>query len=76
VVASVPTSMVNAKPSSTSPPNRYNASTARNTVPDVMTVRVSVWLRLVLIIRSSGSLRLFLAFSRTRSKMTIMSFIE
>src|SRR5688572_26838591 len=34
VVATVPTSIVKAKPLSTSPPNRYSASTAMKTVPE------------------------------------------
>ena len=76
VVAMVPTSMVNANASSTSPPNRYSAITDMNTVPEVMTVRVSVWFKLVLMADSSGSRRCSRVFSRTRSKMTIMSFIE
>ena len=53
----MPTSIVNAKPSSTSPPNRYSASTDRNVVPAVMTVRPSVWLTLRLTTFSSGSRR-------------------
>ena len=34
-----PTSMANANPRSTSPPNRYSASTAKKVVPAVMIVR-------------------------------------
>ena len=48
----------------------------RNAVPAVMTVRPSVWLRLVLITSFSGSRRMPRRFSRTRSKMTIVSFVE
>ena len=72
----MPTSIVNAKPSSTSPPNRYSASTARNVVPAVMIVRLSVWLTLSLTTFSSESRRLLRMFSRTRSKMTMVSFTE
>ena len=77
VPLTMPTSIVNAKPSSTSPPNRYSASTARNVVPAVMIVRLSVWLTLVV-----DDLLERLAphqcaeFSRTRSKTTIVSFTE
>ena len=35
----MPTIIVNAKPRSASPPNRYSDSTDRNVVPAVMTVR-------------------------------------
>ena len=38
----MPTSSVNASPSSTSPPNTYRPSTARNVVPAVISVRDSV----------------------------------
>ena len=72
----MPTSIVNAKPSSTSPPNRYSDSTARNVVPAVMMVRLSVWLTLWLTTFSSESRRLLRRFSRTRSKITMVSFTE
>ena len=42
----MPTIIVNAKPFSTSPPNRYSDSTVSSVVPDVMMVRLSVWLTL------------------------------
>ncbi len=76
VVATVPASIVNANPLNTSPPKRNSASTAMNTVPEVITVRVNVWFKLVLMADSSGSRRCSRVFSRTRSKITIMSFIE
>ena len=44
--------------------------------PDVMIVRPSVWLTLRFTTLSSGSRRSSRAFSRTRSKMTIVSFTE
>ena len=72
----MPTIIVNAKPSSASPPNRYSATTDRNVVPAVMIVRPSVWLTLRLTTFSSGSRRIALRFSRTRSKMTMVSFTE
>ena len=53
----MPTSIAKAKPRSTSPPNRYSASTARNVVPAVMIVRPSVWLTLRFTTFSSGSRR-------------------
>ena len=72
----MPTSIVNANPSSASPPNRNRDSTARNVVPAVMSVRESVWFTLVLTTCSSDSRRMDRRFSRTRSKMTIVSFTE
>jgi hypothetical protein len=42
VPAAIPTSMANAKPRRTSPPNRYSASTERKVDPAVMIVRPSV----------------------------------
>ena len=56
VPLTMPTSIVKANPRSTSPPNRYSDSTARNVVPAVMTVRPSVWLTALLTTCSSGVL--------------------
>ena len=39
----MPTTIVNAKPCSTSPPKKNSASAVRSAVPDVMIVRPSVW---------------------------------
>ena len=50
----MPTSMVNAKPRSASPPNTYSDSTDRNVVPAVMIVRASVWFTLRLTTALSG----------------------
>ena len=72
----MPTIIAKANPRSTSPPNRYSATTDRNVTPDVMTVRPSVWLTLRFTTLSSGSRRSSRAFSRTRSKMTMVSFTE
>ncbi len=51
-------------------------ATDRNVTPDVMIVRPSVWLTLRFTTLSSDSRRSRRAFSRTRSKMTIVSFTE
>src|SRR5438132_9998911 len=40
----IPTTIVNANPCSTSPPKKNRASAVRSAVPDVMMVRLSVWL--------------------------------
>ena len=50
--------------------------TARNVVPAVMMVRDSVWLTLRLTTSSSDSFFADRWFSRTRSKMTIVSLTE
>jgi hypothetical protein len=76
VPLTIPTSIVNANPRSASPPNRKIDSTDRKVVPAVMIVRESVWFTLSLTILSSGSRRRERRFSRTRSKMTIVSFTE
>src|SRR5262245_35678308 len=72
----MPTSIVNAKPRSTSPPNRYRDSTDRKVVPAVMTVRASVWFTLVLTTCSRDSRRIERRFTRTRSKTTMVAFTE
>ena len=48
----------------------------RKPLIEVMMVRDSVWFRLSLSISSSGLRRVFRMFSRTRSKMTTVSFTE
>ncbi len=40
----IPTTIVNAKPCSTSPPKKNSASAVNSAVPDVMIVRPNVWL--------------------------------
>ena len=69
-------SIVNANPRSTSPPKKYSASTVNSVVPDVMIVRLSVWLTDSLTVVSSDSRRLVRRFSRIRSKMTMVSLTE
>ena len=54
----MPTTIVNANPCSTSPPKKNSASAVRSAVPDVMTVRPSVWLTETLITLSSESRRI------------------
>ena len=73
---STPTNMVKAKPRSTSPPNRNSARTAKAVVPDVMMVRLRVWLMLALTSLSNASRRMRRRFSRTRSNTTMESFTE
>ena len=73
----MPTTIVNAKPCSTSPPKRNSASAVSSAVPDVMIVRPSVWLiddvdDVIAASRGASPRR----FSRTRSKMTIVSLVE
>ena len=45
-------------------------------VPAVMTVRPSVWFRAMLMTSYSESRRWLRMFSRTRSKMTMVSLVE
>src|SRR6185369_1256542 len=72
----MPTTIVNAKPWSTSPPKKNNASDVRSAVPEVMTVRPSVWFTEALITSYIESRRIDRRFSRIRSKMTIVSLVE
>ena len=72
----MPTTSANENVCNTVPPNRYNASTVRNVNPEVMIVLLSVWLMLRFISSARGSRRLSFKFSRIRSKITIVSFIE
>ena len=72
----MPTIIVNANPCSTSPPNRNSAIADSSAVPAVMTVRPSVWLIAMLMTSFSDSRRIFRMFSRTRSKMTMVSLVE
>ena len=53
-----------------------SAITVRKVRPEVIMVRLSVWLIALFITISSGSRRESFRFSRMRSKMTIVSFIE
>ena len=72
----MPTTIVNAKPWRTSPPKKNRASAVRSAVPDVMIVRLSVWFTDALITSRSESRRIDRRFSRTRSKITIVSLVE
>ena len=72
----MPTTIVNAKPCSTSPPKKNSARAVSSAVPDVMTVRPSVWLIDTLMTWFSESRRMPRRFSRIRSKMTIVSLVE
>ena len=72
----IPQTSANEKACSTGPPQMKSATTVRNVRPDVITVRLSVWLMLLFISDSRGSRRKILRFSRIRSKITIVSFIE
>ena len=72
----MPTTIVNAKPCSTSPPKKNSASEVSSAVPDVMTVRPSVWFTDALITSNIESRRIDRRFSRTRSKITIVSLVE
>ena len=72
----MPTIIVNAKPFSTSPPNRYSDTTLSSVVPAVMMVRPSVWLIDVFMMSQIESRRMSFRFSRTRSKMTMVSLVE
>ena len=72
----MPTTIVNAKPWSTSPPKKNSASAVRSAVPEVMTVRPRVWLIEALMTSPSESRHIERRFSRIRSKMTIVSLVE
>ena len=72
----MPTTIVNAKPWSTSPPKKNSASDDSSAVPDVMMVRPRVWLIATLMMLPRLSRRMPRRFSRTRSKITIVSLVE
>ena len=72
----MPTTMVNANPCSTSPPKKNKASAVSSAVPEVITVRPSVWFTEALMISGMESRRIERRFSRTRSKITIVSLVE
>ena len=72
----MPQTRAKEKPFSTGPPNKNRAITVRNVNPDVITVRLSVWFTARFITDSSGSRRENFRFSRIRSKITMVSFIE
>ena len=76
VPAMTPTSRAKAKPRMTSPPSRRSDTMTISVRPDVRMVRLRVWLRLSLTTDGKSSHRRLRMFSRTRSKMTIVSFRE
>ena len=72
----IPQTSANENPPSTGPPQMNRAITVRNVRPEVMTVRLNVWFTARFITASSGSLRENFKFSRIRSKITMVSFME
>ena len=72
----MPTSIVKAKPCSTSPPKKNSARTLRSVVPAVMIGAAERLVDRGVDDLASGLPRLRRMFSRTRSKMTIVSFTE
>ena len=72
----MPTIIVKANPFSTSPPKKNSAMTDSSVRPPVIMVRSSIWLTAALTTLAMLSRRIERMFSRTRSKMTIVSFIE
>ena len=76
VPTTTPTTMAKENARSTSPPMMYSTKTVRKVNPLVKIVRESVWLMDLFTISANGSRFMSRRFSRTRSKMTIVSFIE
>src|SRR5215469_5033613 len=76
VPTTIPTTRAKAKARNTWPPIRNRTSTVRNVNPLVRMVRDNVWLIDLLTMSANGSFRSRRLFSRMRSKMTIVSFIE
>src|SRR5579863_5861900 len=76
VPTTIPTTRAKEKARSTWPPIRNKTSTVRKVNPLVSIVRDSVWLIDLLTTWGNGSLRSNRLFSRIRSKITIVSFIE
>src|SRR5246127_5125623 len=76
VPTTIPTTRAKEKARSTWPPIRNRTSTVRKVRPLVKIVRDNVWLIDLLTMSANGSLRSRRLFSRMRSKMTIVSFIE
>src|SRR6266436_4595068 len=76
VPTTIPTTRAKANARSTWPPIRNRTSTVRKVKPLVRIVRDNVWLIDLLTMSANGSLRSRRLFSRIRSKMTIVSFIE
>src|SRR6266478_6033245 len=76
VPTTIPTTRAKEKARSTWPPIRNRTSTVRKVRPLVKIVRESVWLMDLLTTSANDSLRSKRLFSRMRSKMTIVSFME
>src|SRR5215470_12442982 len=76
VPTTIPTTRAKANARSTWPPIRNRTSTVRNVSPLVRIVRDNVWLIDLLTTAANGSFRNSRLFSRIRSKMTMVSFIE
>src|SRR5215471_450984 len=76
VPTTIPTTRAKANARSTWPPIRNRTSTVRKVKPLVRMVRESVWLMDLLTTDAKDSLRKRRLFSRMRSKMTIVSFME
>ncbi len=76
VPTKIPTTSANEKLRSTWPPIRKSTRTVRKVRPLVKIVLDSVWLIERFTIVLNGSFRISRKFSRIRSKITIVSFIE
>src|SRR5437868_11623847 len=76
VPTTIPTTRAKEKARSTWPPIRNKTSTVRKVKPLVKMVRESVWLMDLLTTSANDSLRSKRLFSRMRSKMTMVSFME
>src|SRR5271157_3047012 len=76
VPTTIPTTRAKANARSTWPPIRNRTSTVRKVKPLVRIVRERVWLIDLLTTSANGSFRKRRLFSRIRSKITIVSFIE
>src|SRR5467141_640758 len=76
VPTTIPTTRAKEKARSTWPPIRNRTSTVRKVKPLVKIVRERVWLMDLLTTSANDSLRSKRLFSRMRSKMTMVSFIE
>src|ERR1700726_1472910 len=76
VPTTIPTTRAKEKARSTWPPIRNRTSTVRKVRPLVKIVRDNVWLMDLLTTSANDSRRSKRLFSRIRSKMTMVSFIE
>src|SRR5580700_5694367 len=76
VPTTIPTTRAKEKARSTCPPIKNKTSTVRKVKPLVRMVRESVWLMDLLTTSANDSLRSKRLFSRMRSKITMVSFIE